>query len=347
MRTVLGHFVDQLKRRVARVGDRRMSRSAINPANQPLRDEHSIARELSLALDRSMQRGQWEQAVRIAETSMRIARQHPMLCERIARLRLGQGEAEIALNVIESCADRTSSLGLLHVVCLLQLGRRHEAHLELREFAMKACAPIQARLLLGLLEWRSGDSRAAYEVLTRNNRQIQDPNTLLALALINVANGNMEQALRWAQRVQQAGAWSADAPLLQTILHSVGLPYELQPSAPALDQIEALAVELLANEQVIAALVWARRTQRDAAATQLLASAIEHALPDLEDRAAGFLALCDLADVLGDESAAAGWAQRGARECPMSVTLARRAKELQIQPNEAGLEKDHVREMAA
>lgn len=347
MRAVLGHFIDQIKRRRSNDGERRTQREVIYATEQSRRDEFAIARELSQALDRAVQRGQWEQASRIAETAVRIARQHPMLCERIARLQLAQGEAETALNLIETCGERTSSLRLLHVVCLLQLGRCHEAHLELREFALKSCAPVQARLLLGLLEWHAGDSRAAHEALTLNNRQIQDPHTLLALALINVANGNLEQALRWAQRVQQCGAWSSEAPLFQTILHSVGLPFEIEPAAPALDQIEALAVELLANESVIPALVFSQQVRCDAVAAQLLAAAIEHALPDLEDRAGGYLALCDLTLALGDDTAAMEWAQRGARDCPMSATLARRAMELQNQPNEADAEKDHAREMAA
>lgn len=347
MRAELGHFVDRIKRRVAACHDWRAPREISAPATQPQRDEFAIARELSQALDRLMQRGQWEQASRTAQTAIRIAREHPMLCERIARMQLAQRETEASLNLIETCCERTSSLRLLHVACLLQLGRRHEAHLELRHFAMKSCAPVQARLLLGLLEWHSGDTRAAHEALTRNNRQIQDPHTLLALALINMVAGNLEQAVRWAQSVQQSGAWSADAPLFQAILHSVGLPFEVEPSAPAVDQIEALAVELLANEQVIPALVHAHQSQCDWLRATLLARAIEQALPDLEDRAGGYLALCDLYAAIGDADEAASWLRKGAAACPMSVALARRINELEAVPNEAEMERDGAEGIAA
>ena len=347
MRAVLGHFVDRIMRRVARDGGRTSPRQMSAPAAQSQRDEFSVARELSQALDRAMQRCQWQQAARIAATAMRIACEHPMLCERIARMQLALGQAESALNLIETCASRTSSLRLLHVACLLQLGRRHEAHLALREFTLKSCAPVQARLMLGLLEWHGGDTRAAHEALTRNNHQIKDPHTLLALALINVVNGNLEQATRWIHKLQQSSAWSIDAPLFQDILHSMGLPLDIEPSEPAINQIEALAVELLANEQVIPALVYWQQSNCDFNLATMLARAIEQALPDLEDRATGYLALCDLHDAMDDAGCAAAWLHRGAAACPMSVALARRIQELDSAPNEAEMERNGAEGIAA
>ena len=347
MRVLLGHLIGSVRRRMLQPADRRQARVEMTPCTASQRDPRAIARELSQALDRAILRGQWEQADRIAHTAMRLANDHPVLCERLARLRLAQGDAECALHLIETCGASTSSLQLLHVVCLLQLGRLYEAHLELREFATKSCAPVSARLLLGLLEWHSGDPRAAHEAFTRNNRQIEDPHTLIALALINVASGKVEEALRWARRVQHSGAWSPDAPLLQTILNAVGLPFEIQPSAPALDQIEALAVELLANEHVIPALVRAQQWQGDAATSMLLAGAIEQALPDLEDRPAGYLALFDLSECMGDDASAANWLRRGAADCPMSVTLARQAMELDDPQHAAELEQFDVEGLAA
>jgi hypothetical protein len=258
------------------------------------------------------------------------------LCERQARLCAVRGDASTALNIIDTTGHRTSSLRLLRAACLVQAGRRDEAHLELRQWAQRPSAPVAARSMLALLEWHDGDMTAACDALRTNLRQFEDPATLAALMLMHEVRGHTQQADRWAERLRTACAFSTEAPLYNRMLRSIGRePIDSAEPGPADAHIETLALELIAGEAAIPALVDAQRLKPQRAIGELLCAALERALPDLDDRAAAFIAIADLNELLGDVTAAIDWAERGAKECPMSAALARRLIELRSDSAEA------------
>src|SRR4029453_17641159 len=167
----------------ARLGGGRRQVNQLDDASG--RDEREVARRLADTIERAMDLGLWEHAQRVAESAAQLAHRFPHLADRLARLRLAQRDPQSALNIIDSCAVRPASLRLLRAACLLQLGQRIEAQLDLQEWSRRASAPLQARYMLALLEWHAGDAHAAMEALRRNLRQIEDPRTLTALLLIN------------------------------------------------------------------------------------------------------------------------------------------------------------------
>jgi hypothetical protein len=260
--------------------------------------EADTARALAAALNRALALGQPEHAERIARTAWRLALRHPKLVETLARWRATRGEFDAALALIESYPGQSASLRLLRIVCLLRLGRRLEAQVDLREWARRASAPLQARLLLGLLEWRGQDAVAATSALLENLRQLDDPQSIAALMLIAVAQDRRELAQHWAGRLNQSQA--TDLGIDQDVLvESLGLRRAV-PGQDAIAQtrIATLATELLASEEVVPALVESQRLAMDHQYATLLARAIERAMPEFEDRGAAQEAARRLAEVL-------------------------------------------------
>ena len=289
----------------------------------PVRDPRETARALAQAIDRAMERGLWEHADRIAATAMPLAHEHAVLCERMVRLRLVQDKPGAALELIDHCRQQTSSMRLLRSICMLHSGRQFEAHMELREWACKPSAPLPARLLLGLLEWRMGDAEAAVDALHQNLRQIEDPQSLMALMLISASQGNTAQTRWWRSRLQQASAHSFTAPHANPVALSLGLPpSEKKSLAFTGEQVESLGLELLSCETVIPALVQGLQLRPDEPAAGALVKALQRLVKELDNRSAGYAAIVNLLLMLGDRSAAVEWARRGFEANPMSVTLA-------------------------
>ncbi|MCI0365116.1 MAG: hypothetical protein L0219_14665 [Phycisphaerales bacterium] len=307
-----------------------------------LADERRIARRVGEALDRAMELGLWEHAERVAASAMRLAPQHAVVAERLARLRAAQGDFQAALAIVDSCASRPASLRLLRAVCLLQLGRRLEAHLDLREWSRAASAPLQARLLLALLEWLEGDQRSAIDALLRNLKQFQDPRSLTALMLIAAAEDRPKLAAYWAQRLRVVCAWNRGTPDIDIVMRSLEMDgFDRSAILPTEAQVQTLATELLGNEMVVPALVEAQRRIKDqmdqdlvnpkarsAPGALLLKRAIEKTLDDLADRATGYVALAQVCLLEEDSKGALEWAARGLREFPLSANLARLASQL-------------------
>lgn len=245
---------------------------------------------------------------------------------------------------------------MLRSVCLLALGRRLEAHLELNEWARKSSAPLQARVLLALLEWFAGDRHSAMAALLRNMKQLEDPRSLTALTLIAAAEGRRDLASCWAVRLRNLCAWSGSLSDVNLILRSIGFETLARSElVPGQSHIDALATELLANEAVVPALVQsmclrtprlqdnANRTPADnRSSAALLMKAIEKALPDLEDGAAGYEALAQLSIAIDDRPTALEWANRGLASYPLSANLARLARELADQPDDSEVGEDAV-----
>ena len=297
-----------------------LATTAAPQASSNATDDRTIARELAASLDRATSLGQWELAERIAAQSIRIAREHPLLAERIARLRTAKNEFEAALNVIDSCHTQPASMRMLRTVCLLQLGRAHEAHADLLGWARRSSAPLQARLMLALLEWESGHHDDAVAALQHNLKQIEDPHTLAALTLMAASQNRTHMAGIWAERLRTVCVSHAQRPYFETLLLAAGFARPKQRIAATPEAAATLATELLAQEHLIPALVesqrLAQRSSQDRSGEdetpRLLADAIALAADEVEDPVTACSALADLHERLGEHEIAEAWRGRAA-----------------------------------
>ncbi len=293
------------------------------------------ARALADAIDRAMDMGLWGHAERIARTATALAPESPRLGERLARLRLAQGDPETALSVIDGYPTRTASLRMLRAACLVQLGRKEEAHSDLHRWSKKSASPMDARLMLALLEWESGDDHAATLGLLRNLRHMEDPRTLELLLLIAVGVKHDERAQAWVERLREASAYGAGSPYLRLLCYSLGLPRKATAEEPTERQANLLAMELIGCEQVIPSLVEAQRLRPQPETADLLYRAVEMAMEDLTDEVRAIEALARLAVVLGNFDTARQWAETGLERNPMSASLAMLARQLSASSDEA------------
>ena len=301
--------------------------AAVTPPQQHL------ARKLADAIDRAVALGMWDHADRLARTAAPLATGYPRLVEPLARLRLAQGDPETALRLIETCRTPPASLRMLRATCLLFLGSRTEAHLDLHRWSARASAPLDARLLLGLME-RDGKDATAVRTLLRNLRHLEDPRTLQALLLISTLRELPEQAEAWADRLRAGGHGGSEgaAEISDLMLQSLGMPGLGADAEPTTDQANALAMELITFEPAITTLTEAQQRRPHLPTAFLLARAIEQALPDLSDRASALHALARLSVVLGDYAAARNWAGQGLAANPMSASLVLLVNELGDSP---------------
>ncbi len=279
----------------------------------------------------------WDHADRLARTAASYAPGYPRLVEPIARLRLAQGDPETALRMIETCRTPPASLRLLRATCLLFLGERTQANLDLYRWSARASAPLDARLLLGLME-RGSDDATAVRSLLRNLRHLEDPRTLQALLLISTQRGRPEQADVWAGRLRAGGRTGneGEAEISDLMLQSLAMPGLHTDTEPTADQANALAMELITFEPAIATLTKAQQRQPHLPTVLLLARAIEQALADLSDRSSAMHALARLSVLLGDTDAACRWAKQGLAANPMSAALVLLVEKLGDSPTPPG-----------
>lgn len=286
------------------------------------------ARRISDAIERAVEERQWLHADFLAERAAPLAARHPRLAECLARLRLAQGHPQTALGIIDGRHKRSSSLRLLRAVCLLQLGRATEAHIDLHRWSRHSSAPLEARLLLGLMEWAAGDTEAAVAALRRNLTHLEEPRTLEALLLVSLQRDRRDQAHVWADRLRNCATTEDTAPQLDLLLRSLGLPGAEVAREPSPAQVHTLAMELIARDGVIPALVEAQRLRPQPADAQLLRRAIEQALDDLPHPQVAMEALARLSSLQGDFATGLRWAERGLALNPMSASLALLQREL-------------------
>ncbi len=285
--------------------------------------QRRLARRFADAIDRAVALGLWDHADRLAQTAGRLAAGYPRLAEPLARLRLAQGDPETALRIIDTCRTPPASLRLLRATCLLFLGSRTEANLDLYKWSGRASAPLDARLLLGLME-RHGDDSTAIRALLRNLRHLEDLRTLQALLLISTKRQRADQAEIWAGRLRAGCPAGTDdeTGITNLMLESLGMPGLRDDAEPTPDQVHALAMELITFEPAISTLAEAQQRRPHLPTARLLVRAIEQALPDLSDDAAAFHILARLSVVLGDPDAARRFAEQGLAANPMSAQLA-------------------------
>ena len=302
--------------------ERRGRRAGRSGGGRSIAEDRLAARGLADALDRAMEMKLWAHADRLAGSAARLAAAHPRLTDRLARLRLMEGEPETALAMIESCRHGSASLRLLRAACLIEVGRKAEAHADLIAWSRRSTAPLDARLMLALLEWESGDAHAAVQTLLRNLRHLEDPRTLELLVLLARHQERVAQSNQWAKRLRTCGAATADGPDAELLLQSLGMSGAGPEAEATEEQVDTLAMELVLAEAVIPALVEAMRREPRRRTARLLGRAIERALPELSEQSAAYEALANLSVVLDNQQAAGDWARRALEINPASASLA-------------------------
>ena len=300
-----------------------------------------VARRLSDGIDRAMARGRMGHAKILAGRAGRLALGHARLAECLARLRLAEGRPGTTLRIIDACGTQLASLRLLRAACLLRLGAREEAHLELHRFSARSSAPPDARILLALLESRRHDHAAAVRALQRNLRHLQDPRTLEVLVLLATCRGNHQQAQMWARNLRKSvgAVETRDTPEVSVLLESLAMPAFDPDSVPTPREVNALAMELVTYEPAIGTLVEAQKRRPHLGTIGLIRRALAQVLGELLDEAYGCEAMSRLSILLGDLDAARHWAQRGVTLNPMSASLALLSETLQPRPT--GREPQH------
>ncbi len=243
-------------------------------------------------------------------------------CERQARAMLAAGDLAGALDFAERQAAPTSASRLLINTCRTLAGRRVEAQLDLVEWSKRSCCPMDARLMLALLQIDDGDRARAIATLNRNLAQIDDPRTIQAIILIQLERGDAAEAQRWAQRLQSLAINWTDRPAVSAWLTAMGLPCVDASAEPPDALVEQLALELLACESVIASLEAAARYDRSQPRALLLLRALESAFDRLEAPGSACEAMARLALTLDDTATARRWIDAGLRINPLSAPLA-------------------------
>lgn len=243
-------------------------------------------------------------------------------CERQARTLLADGQVKEALEFAQRQAPPTSSSRMLLNVCRSLAGRRVDAHLDLLDWSKHSCCPMDARLLLGLLQLDEGDRAGAVHSLNRNLVQIDDPRTIQALILVHLERGDEAAARRWAQRLRGHAVNWTDRPMVSAWLAAVGLDVAESAVEPPDALVEQLALELLACESAISSLEAAARYDRSRPRAILLLAALESAFDRLESPVAACEAMARLALTLDDPVRARRWIDAGLSLNPLCAPLA-------------------------
>ena len=292
---------------------------------------HSIARRMVEAIDRAVEYGMIAQANRLASHAVRLAGHSSRLTDCIARLRLLQNDAQGALVILEAHADGSTSMQLLKIACMVQLGRVAEAHLLLNEWSRSATAPLAARRMLALLDAASARRHEAVAALTENLQHVEDPASLELLCIVNAAQQRSDQARHWAERLRQACIVNRATVDVQILCESLDLADAAAKEAPTPSplQVTTLAMELAASPDSLAVLVQHQEAAFEPAVAQLVYQAASRALHEFEHQGTVCESLARLARLLGDEPAAIEWTQRGLQENSMSASLAMLLEQLQ------------------
>lgn len=327
VRTALGALA-QMRPKISSLLDRLRPRRIAEPVPQVQpAEERQAARSLADAIDEAIDLRQLDRAERLCQTAARLASRHPIIADRIARVRLLQGRPEVALTLLETCDHLNAASRLLRAACLVRVGRRTEAISDLHQWSQRQSAPLDARVMLGLLEWTFDDRAAATQALRRNLRQLEDPTSLQVLLLIARESGDEALACELADRLRTADRWSQTAPEASILLTSLDLP-ATPTHASSEDQIATLAMELVACEDAIGAIVEAQQIEPNRDDAAILVEAITRAFPEFSRPNDAYEPLARLHLVLGDRVAAQHWLDKAIEVRPMSASLAMLAEQI-------------------
>lgn len=320
MLTVLARLINPRKRRDAPIVLRaaKQSRGFV-----PDDAERSVARSLAESLDEALAHNHEHRLSVLSEASLRIAHRHPHLTERLARLRMNANDADGALALIDAVTELPSSLRLLRCACLLQAGRRAEAHQDLSKWCTYSAAHIDARVMAALLDWEAGDVKSANALLRENLRQLGnlDVRTLMAALCLAVHENNADRVATLVEQLRQCTAGRTCTPDIEVLMGSLGVTAPAPTTHLSDPQLDAFVTEIIAAEQTLPALVESLEIKPDTAICAMLIDALDRALPDLSNASAGIEVLARLHLLQGQRDAAAALVQRGLESNPMSAAL--------------------------
>lgn len=301
---------------------------AVPDAASPL----ATARELARAIDHAMERGQVELAGRLAMTAARIAPVSARLTESLARLRLATGRPDAALAMIDACRRRPSSLRLLRLACLVELGRSGEAHLDLAEWSRHTTMPLAGRLLLALSEWETGDRARALQLLQDNLAEVEDPLSLELLFILATLEGRFGLASLTAARLERYTMYPLERDEIELFMVSLDRARPVPREVPRQD-LERLTLELIACESALPLLVESFERRFDEPSAALLVQAAEQALSELRDQPSAIASMIRLNIRLDRLDLAQRWLARGLAAYPMSTALARVMDDTGLEPD--------------
>lgn len=239
--------------------------------------------------------------------------------EQAARADLAADRPEVALARLDTVSAPNASLRLLRDTCLVLLDRRAEAHADLHLWCKRNAAPLDARILLALLEWDAGETGAARSLLQRNVRHLADPRSVSLLLLDALERGD-DPATQ--NELLHLTTWCRPARAVTDVLRfSLGMARLPDPREAPEMLVGQLANELMADETAIATLARRSSFVADQPRAALFARAVERALPELSDRATACEALARVAIARGHGAEGKQWISRGLRIDPRHAGL--------------------------
>jgi tetratricopeptide (TPR) repeat protein len=289
------------------------------------------ARQLCAAIDRGAQLGLWDHVERLAESAAKLAWFDAPLAERLARIKMAQGEPETALAILDRGVNAPRSLRLLRVMCQIRSGARMDAQLALADWARHGDVPIDGRLLAALLEWHAGEITNATHMLRDAAHQADDEHARwaqLMLVLIAAAQGQWDRATARAKTLIERDEALTEREMAIT-LDSLRLGTPIDPEQQRHERIEQMASDLPTHAHLIEPLVEAQRRQLDVPVAEELLEALRKAFAVMgEHQASAAEGIARLNHMLGERDQARTWAKRGLALNPMSARLVMLLNEL-------------------
>lgn len=269
--------------------------------------------------ERALERDDFAATRAAIRQGQHAAPRHPRLRELRARLALAEGDAELAVRLLEADPKPNARRRLLLALARCQAGRRIEAELQLRTWTRDRQCPSEGRALLAWMELEKENAAAARRVLTPNLRHGPDALTCQMLLLMDVA----EQLPR---ATRQAAAYLSHAfchdPHIARWLSSFQIAPQLEHLQAPLELIERLAQQLLHKPHVIRSLVVAQQHRPSLGRIDLLRRALIRIVDRLAEPIIAVEALARLAQASGDIDEARRWTRRGLKLEPYSASLA-------------------------
>lgn len=284
----------------------------------------SAAKQLCAAIDRGAELKLWDHVDRLAESASKLAWFDAPLAERLAKVKLAQGDPETAMAMLDLGVASPASLRLLRVMCQLRAGARTEAQLALLDWSRHGDLPAEGQLLSALLEWHAGEHELATSLLRDAAASATDDMkhwTQSALMLIAAAQGQWDRATARARSLADTDDGLTERELA-IMLDSLRLGNPIDPEQQRHERIEQIAGELPDAAHLIEPLVEAQRRSLDMHVAEELLEAIklafEHMGEHQAEAAEGIARLCEL---LGEREEARTWAKYGLTLNPMSARL--------------------------
>jgi len=311
------------------------------------------AKQLCDAIDRGAELNLWDHIERLAASATKLPWFDAPLADRLARIRVAQGEPETAIAMLDRGVNSPASSRLLRILCLLHTGAQTEAQLALMEWSRERDAgpmPTEGLLLLALLEWQSGDIEEATRLLRDIGEHAEGENarwTKMMRVLLAAAQGQWDRATSRAESLAESDNGIAEREI-SIMLDSLRLGRPVDPEQQRHERIEQMASELPTMAHLIEPLVEAQRRQLETPVAEELLAALELAFEHMgEHQAIAAEALGHLHQLLGEHDAAINWARRGLVLNPMSARLVLLLHELEGDTNTAFTKGAANREHAA